>query len=95
MFCPFVFFETLFKWHLALLATSWVLRAIFQILFESCPDLPVPAVEPPGAPILICACSLHARCLGIFLSTGLGLEASCRLPLDVVYLCWAWSIHPS
>ena len=40
---------------------------------ESCPDLPVPVVRLPGAPMPTCTCNLHATCLGIFLIAGLGL----------------------
>ena len=64
-----------------------MLKAIFWILPESCPDSPVPAVGPPGALMLICTCSLHATCLSIFLVAGLGLGASCWLALDVVCSC--------
>ena len=65
---------------LGLSSSSLVLRAISQTLLsslESCPDSLVPMVGPPGAPMPICACSLHATCLNIFLIAGLGLEASC------------------
>ena len=73
-----------------------MVKAISRTLLgslELCPDSPVPVVGPPGAPMLICACSLHATCLGIFLIAGLGLGASCWHMLNMVCLCWAWSIH--
>ena len=60
---------------------------------ESCPGSPVPVVGLPGIPMPICACSLHATCLSIFLIAGLGLEASCWRTLKVVCLCWAWSVY--
>ena len=72
-------------------ASFWVLKAIFQVVLESCPDSPVPAVQPPGALMLICACSLHATCLSIFLIAGLGLGASHWHALGVVRL---WGLGP-
>ena len=92
----FHLFWDLSRGHLAFLIPPWVLKAIFRILPgfpKSCPDLPVPVVEPPGAPMPICPCSFHATCLGIFLIARLGLGATCWLALGVVCLCWAWSIH--
>ena len=77
-------------------SSSEVLRAISQTLPgppESCPDLPVLVVGPPDAPMPICARSLLATCLGIFLIAGLGLGASCWRMLSVVCLCCAWSVH--
>ena len=41
------------------------------------------AVGLSGTPMLICACVLHAVCLGIFLVVGLGLRALCWLALSV------------
>ena len=89
-------FWNLSRLHLIFLASSWVLRAISWTLPgfpELCPNSPVLMVGPPGALRLICACSLHATCLSIFLIAGLGLGASCWHTLSVVCLCWAWSIH--
>ena len=67
-----------------------MLKAISQNLhssLKSSPDSPAPVVGPPGAPMPICACSLHATSLGIFLIAGLGLGASRWLLLGVVCLC--------
>ena len=71
-------------------------QAISQILpgfLESCSDSLVPVIEQPGASMPICACSLHATCLNIFLIARLGLRVSYWLALGVVRLCWAWSVH--
>ena len=71
-------------------------RAIFRALtgsLESCPDSPVPVIELLDAPMPICACSLPATCLNIFLIAGLGLGAFCWRMLSVVCLCYAWSIY--
>ena len=72
-------------------APYWMLKAIFQILLEFCPDSPVPMVGPPGAQMLICACSFHATCFGIFLVAGLGLGVSHWHALGVVCL---WGLGP-
>ena len=68
----------LFWIGLGLFSFFLMLRAISWNLFESCPDSLILAVGPPGAPILICTCSLHATCLGICLVARLGLGLSQR-----------------
>ena len=73
-----------------------MLKTIFWTLPsspKSCLDSLVHVVGPPGAPMPICACSLHTTCLGIFLIARLGLEASHWCTLSVVHLCWAWSLY--
>ena len=81
----------LFQVAFGLFAPPWVLKAISWVLPKSCPDSPVPAVGPPGALMLICACTFHATCLSIYLKAGLGLGASCWHVLGVVCL---WGLGP-
>ena len=51
---------------------------------KSCPDLLALTVRPLGAPMPICACSLHVACLSIFHVVGLGLETPCCLVLGMI-----------
>ena len=80
-----------------------MLKIIFRTLpgfFKLFPDLPVSVVGPPGAPMPICACSLHATCFGIFLIAGLGPH--CKTKPESVLLASAKRglfmlglVHPS
>ena len=71
---------------LGLLSSSLDAQGNFPCLALSSGVVPQPiriAVGFSGTPMLICACVLHAVCLGIFLVVGLGLGAPHWLALGV------------
>ena len=59
---------------------------ILLCLLELCPNLFVPTVGLPGAPMPICAPSLHVTCLNIHFVTRQGPGAPCYLALALVSL---------
>ena len=87
--CPLISSETFLDSLWLLLVSLWVPRAVFQVLpsfLELYPDWSTLAVRLPGAPMPICACSLHATCLGIRYVVGLSLGVPCWLALALISL---------